>query len=203
MYRLRSFACALILTLTVTVMVSASASASVYLVETMEALIGEEFETLSEQSSNAVLRSVGANVEVVCNTTKDEGTIGPGGKSTTRVSFTGCAVNKPNATCKVVEPIKVEATDQLVLVGGRILDEFKPKMGNRFVQLKFLTCVLEEIEVEGTARAFITPENELRLKLKFSFSATSGSNLTVGGNAASFTLTEDVWLENDDNWGVR
>jgi len=203
MSRSRLLLLSLFAVLATSAVASASASALVFLVGNMEILHGEAFLFLSEQLSNAVLKSTGANVQVTCAKTLDHGYLLPLGHSDVLVLFEECSVQKPNTTCKVVEPIHIEALDQLVTEEGKTLDNFVPKNGtNTFTVLHFTNCSLETVEVEGSARADIQALTmQLKNTLKFLNNAPAGL-LTAAGSNATFTLEEDVWLENDENWGV-
>jgi len=190
--------------LAVSAVASASASALVYLVGNMEVLAGEKFLTLSEQKtgSNAVLKSTGANVQVTCTQTNDTGFIEPNGLSSALILFSGCSVQKPNNTCVVQEPIHIEVHDQLVTEEGKTLDLFTPGSGTEFTKLHFTNCSLETVEVTGAARASVEALTmQLKNTLKFLNNAPSGL-LNAAGSNATFTLEEEVWLENDMNWGV-
>lgn len=187
--------------LAVSAVASASASALAYLVGNHEVLAGEKFLTLSEQLSNAVLSA--SNVEITCTHTTDLGLILASGLSSALVHFTNCTVQKPSSTCHVAEPILVNAVDKLVSEGGIILDSFVPASGKTFVTLHFTTCSLETIEVEGMARGVVEALTmQLKNTLTFAPSNQPLGLLKTSGKAATFALTEDVWLANDANWGV-
>lgn len=187
-------------TLSMGTVLSASASGMVFLVEGMEVLSGEEFAELSANSGNAVFKSSGANIEVTCNATTDTGKIKSGGASAATITFKTCTVSKPSATCQVTEPITIEAKDQLVTESDRPLDEFKPNSGTTFATVHFTNCSLEEIQVEGTARALVEGSGTVTGELNFT--STSGSSLTAGGSSMTFTLKENAMLEGNKNWGV-
>jgi hypothetical protein len=200
MSKFRLILLSLFAVLAVSAVASASASALQYL--TASGPVTTKLLTLSAQLTNAVLKSTGANVEVTCKKTLDTGFIEPGGLSLALILFEECAVGKPAVTCKVTEPIHVVAHDQLVLEEGKTLDSFIPDSGKTFTILHFTNCSLVTVEVEGMARASV--ENltmQLKNTLKFTNNGPTGL-LNAAGSNATFTLEEDVWLENDENWGV-
>ena len=199
----RSVLLSLFAVLAVSAVASASASALVYLVGNMEVLAGEKFLTLSEQTGNAVLKSTGADVEVTCAKNKGTGFIESGGASLALNLFAECTVQKPSTSCKVIEPVHLEAVGKLVTEGGITLDAFKPVSGTKFAELEFTSCSLEKIEVEGMTRADVeTLTMELTNKLKFLNNAPTGL-LEVGGKNGTFTLEENVDLCTDEKWGIR
>jgi len=202
MSRFRLLLMGLFAALMVGAVVSASASALVYLVGSMEVLAGEKFLTLSEQLSNAVFKITGANVQVTCTKTKDTGFIEAGGLSSDLISFSGCSVQKPNSTCKVIEPIHMEVHGQLVTEEGKTLDSLTSASGAALTTLHFTNCSLEELLVEGMLRASVaTLTMQLKNTLKSINNAPVGL-LESGLGNMTLTFEEDVWLENDENWGV-
>jgi len=100
------------------------------------------------------------------------------------VSLSGCTVESPGAGAGTVvtKLLKGEA-----LAGPAV--EFKPEVETTFVELVFgggAGCALNGVhaKVTGTARGLASStNNELR------FTTTSGSNLMLGGNKATFTAT--------------
>jgi hypothetical protein len=91
---------------------------------------------------------------------------------------------------------------QLVTEEGKTLDSFVPASGTLFTALHFSNCSLEEVQVEGMLRASVVALTmQLKNTLKFTNNAPTGL-LSGAGSNMTFTLEEDVWLENDENWGV-
>jgi hypothetical protein len=202
MSRFRLLFLGLFAVLAVSAGASAAASALVYLVGNMEVLAGEKFLTLSAQLTNALLKLTGANVEITCKKTLDTGFIEAGGKSSASILFEECTVGKPSTTCKITEPIHFEVHGQLVTEEGKTLDSFVPASGKTFTTLHFTNCSLSTIEVEGMLRASVVALTmQLKNTLKFTNNAPAGL-LNGAGSNMTFTLEEDVWLENDENWGV-
>lgn len=156
---------------------------------------------LSKQTANSVLE--GGGTKITCTTVLNHGFLLPGGKSDATVTFESCTVGSPEH-CTVEQPIVVKAVDQLVLVGTVLSDEFKPEGGGtKFTTLKFsgAECSLTTLEVNGQATGSVDNLNQA-LAHVLTFSATTGSNLTIGGALATFKLKDEIWLENDDLWSV-
>jgi hypothetical protein len=96
----------------------------------------------------------------------------------------------------------LETGGKLVTEGGKTLDSVKPASGTKLTELEFASCSLEKLEVEGMLRADVeTLTMQLKNTLKFLNNAPS-TLLTGGGENMTLTLEEDVWLQNDENWGV-
>ena len=177
---------------------TSSASAHEFLILGKKIEHGTKLLFLSKQTTSAVLN--GPGLQITCTTVKNHGFLEALGKTTATVTFTVCTVNTP-ASCTVAEPIVVKATDQLTLFEGKLSDKFTPEAPPTFAVLKFAgaECPLTTLEVNGTATGTVDNETEALAHI-LTFSATSGSELTVGGGAAIFKLKDEIWLENDDKW---
>ncbi len=166
-------------------------------------------------SGNQILRGTlaGASSELICATLSFSTQPEESGKSKVGVlNYTNCSVIKP-AKCSVKE-VEAKFNDQLEVEGGAYVDKFTGSgTSEKFAEIKFdkaggitAKCALEGplVPVKGsqTCAGETLAQSEV-VTLKHTVECkTNKSNLTLGGNPASYEGKSIVEPENHDAWAI-
>ncbi len=202
MLRIRLLLVGLFVMFAVSAITSASASATTqrWFVKGEELASGKVEKVVSKGTEKFILKStaLALTVKIECTTEKSKGTIenpsgGGAGKGTDVIEFSGCTVPEPAGEgCKITEPIKAEASMELVEFSEKAADEFKPKTTN-FTELVFTGCSSTELDktypIKGTDTGIA-----LNTTSELEFTNTSG-NLTYGGEPAKLKGKSELELE--------
>jgi len=145
------------------------------------------------------------------------GSIKPTGKSEGEINFAKCTVflikskkESQAGKCAVVEPIKFNFTDLLIVgPGGLIEDEFKPTGAeNNFVTIEIKKVgeegcpIAGKYETKGSYVASLGAEGEvLKTEHELVFTST-GSKVKLGKEPASFTNRTTIKLVDGKSWLV-
>jgi hypothetical protein len=167
---------------------SAQAIESEWLIEgeTLAGL-GLKEEKLSITGGAFTLSVPSKEITIKCSKVEGTGKILEKGADEISASLTGCEVAK-FATCKVVEPIKVEGKSVSILTGGnyyRKLESLKEGVALTTVSFKEGTeCALPlKNEVTGSVAAGISGEELVKQPLTFSESLSTKVNKSLAGES--------------------
>jgi hypothetical protein len=191
---------------------SASAAMPAYANESGTVLTTQHLGVLSlklNTTSNAVLKGTLAGVKVTIECEEEHGTgtinnLNTMGESTAVVHYLKCNVTVPeNQNCLVQNHLVIvnPTKDLLSLLEGSYRDAFSPETGTTFTSITIEKCNTTALNntfaVEGTATALI---NNATSSLEFT--KTSGSELTFGGNTATYTDTIQALMTGGGKIGV-
>jgi hypothetical protein len=161
--------------------------------------VATTFESLNTLAIGAKLE--GVEVEITCPVLEGEGTIENEGvgKNGFKTVAKKCTVPKPGGTCKVLKEsfhmslgvfLGIENTGELVYKGTAIFD----KLPNTSATITIEGCSNSSLNkawtLSGTAIAEPVAE-----KSSLKFSGTSGSEVKLGGHAATFTSEDKIEVE--------
>jgi len=149
----------------------------------------------------------------------------PGTSEKNLIEFEECKGTIGGAACKEVKVHNVLTRSELVMIlkpaakAGLTGALFKPESGTTFTTILDKECGIfgnTNAEVTGTTVALASPENTDQLFGKLIWKAgaeeitevekrggeKAKDGLLFAGNTASLEGTAEVWLENDELWGI-
>ncbi len=203
-YKIKAWLIGLLSTIMLVGFLPSAASAAQYFVETetVSAITNLQGSSGKSTLSTEVLK---IKVSITCNEDTLSGTLKPEGKSTATIELKGCS-DESAASCKVKEPIKLEAKDKLVAGETAVEDEFEPLTGETFGTIVLESKEKETCALKGTysvtgTQTCALPKGEEKLTEHEVVCTTANDHLKIDGAAGTFTSTEKVHLESKKGFG--
>lgn len=169
----------------------------------------------SKAKAVSVLKSEldGVPISIVCQKNKVAGTLEVEGKSSsTKITYEECAIEGSWAKkCEVPSTISTNSLKDQLSSSGRIEDTFEPE-GTNFVEIEIKaisgkTCsIATTYPIKGSQTCEIDKSNTEAETLKEEHETickTSGSNLKLGPESATYEGTDVVKLESGGYWAVE
>jgi hypothetical protein len=202
----------LLIGITAVLAICATAAASAYAQEPFFSVNGSAVTALTDgtfTSGTSHLRGKIAGIKVDIISTLDTGTFSlePAGKSKYTVSFTGNTVEDEEThevltKCTVEKLITFWGTDQLVLVGSTLEDEFKGSSPPVFAEISITgsSCAVKiaKARIEGTASGLGDTEQQVKSH-ELTFTGAD-EDLMFDGEPATFEAAESLELKSGAPW---
>ncbi len=141
-------------------------------------------------------------ITIVCKKDKFEGTLETGGKTKATITYEECSLTGLSG-CKVPNII-AKVNDKLIENAGKeIEDEFEQEGTEPFATIEIETCTLKgKYKVTGTQKCAL-PKGKEFLVLHEIACATSGSNLKLASEKATYKGTASVEMASKNKWAVE
>jgi hypothetical protein len=173
---------------------AAAAQADQYFVNGSALTSSESFSVTASGTFVLHAKPLGTNTTITCSSVTASGSLEAAGASSSSLKFSSCVVSEVK-NCTVAEPINTSVNDKLIGGEGAIEDEFVPPGGETgtFTEITLnngakACSVKGTYKVTGTQKCSLSSAETEAVEHELSC-AVSGSNLTLGGRAATFEST--------------